>query len=144
MTIKFVNFKKTAEGLVKFFRLDKNKVTGLIGRSEEVFDDLDDKEKSTMEIMNESAQRPQKDEPMDATEEDTVEQIAEMKETRKMTRSEELRLLIEIHQRETNREARQDILQEILDIKRTSKKSWEYHGVSPADAKRITELAKTL
>ena len=39
MTIKFVDFEKTTEGLVKFFRLVKNKVSSLFGRSEEVIDD---------------------------------------------------------------------------------------------------------
>lgn len=116
------------------------------------------------ELESESTEAtPMEEEPVDVAEEEVVEQVSEledsipksdpvdvlasankMKEIKKMTKSEELRLLIEIHQRETNRETRQDILREILDIKRTSKKSWEYHGVSPADAKRITELAKTL
>lgn len=116
------------------------------------------------ELETESTEAtPMEEEPMDVAEEEAVEQVSEMedsipktdpvdvlasankmKEIKKMTKSEELRLLIEIHQKETNRTARQDILREILDIKRTSKKSWEYHGVSSADAKRITELAKTL
>lgn len=140
MTIKFVDFGKTTEGLVKFFRLVKNKVSSLFGHNEEVFDDLDDKEKSNMEIMNEASQRPQKDEPMDAI----VEQVTEMKEIKKMTRSEEIRMLVEHHKSETDSRTRKDILQNLIDLKRASKKSWKYHGVSEKDAKRITELAKTL
>ena len=144
MTIKFVDFEKTTEGLVKFFRLVKNKVSSLFGHSEEVFDDLDDKEKSIFEILNEAAQELQEDEPMGVAEEDTVEQVTEMKEIKKMTRSEEIRMLVEQHKAETDSRTRKDILQNLVDLKRASKKSWKYHGVSEKDAKRITEIAKIL
>ena len=102
-----------------------------------------------------------KAEPVAVAEENIVEQVSEiedcttksdpvdvlasankMKEIKKMTRSEEIRMLVEQHKAETDSRTRKDILQNILDLKRASKKSWEYHGVSKKDAKRITAFAK--
>lgn len=104
---------------------------------------------------------PMEDEPVDVAGEKEVEQVSEMndsfaksdpvdvlasankmKEIKKMTRSEEIRMLVEQHKSETDSHTRKDILQNLIDLKRVSKKSWEYHGVSKQDAKRITELAK--
>lgn len=75
---------------------------------------------------------------------DVLDTAKKMKEIKKMTRSEEIRMLIEQHRSESDSRIRKDLLVNLLDLKRASKKSWEYHGVSKADAKRITELAKSL
>ena len=128
MTIKIV--------LVKFFRMVKNKVSSLFGHNGEVFVDLEEKEKTIFEIMNEAAQELQEGEPLGIAN--------KMKEIKKMTRSEEIRMLVEQHKSETDSRTRRDILQNLIDLKRISKQSWEYHGVSKQDAIRITELVKTL
>ena len=75
---------------------------------------------------------------------DVLASANKIKEIKNMTRSEEIRMLVKQHKTETYSRTRKDILQNILDLKRASKKSWEYHGVSEKDAKRITEFAKTL
>lgn len=75
---------------------------------------------------------------------DVMDTASKMKEIKKMTRSEEIRMLIEQHRSESDSRIRKGLLVNLLDLKRASKKSWEYHGVSKADAKRITELAKSL
>lgn len=75
---------------------------------------------------------------------DVLASANKIKEIKNMTRSEEIRMLVKQHKTETDSRTRKDILQNILDLKRASKKSWEYHGVSEKDAKRITDLAKTL
>lgn len=75
---------------------------------------------------------------------DVLDTAKKIKEIKKMTRSEEIKMLIEQHRSETDSRIRKDLLVNLLDLKRASKKSWDYHGVSKADAKRITELAKDL
>lgn len=83
------------------------------------------------------------DEPVDVV--DTVKKVQKVKKgVGKMTRSEEIRMLVSHFKTETDRSARKDILRNIQDLKRTSKKSWDFHEVSQEDAKRLTELFKTL
>lgn len=75
---------------------------------------------------------------------DPVRVANQVKKVKKMTKSEEIKLLYEQFNATDNRNTRRDILANMLDLKRTSKKSWGYHGIEPKDAKRITDLAKTM
>lgn len=75
---------------------------------------------------------------------DVMEAIKAAKGATKMNRSAEIRLLVEQYKSESDRNTKKDILLNIRDLKRISKKSWEYHGVSKEDAKRLTEQFKYL
>lgn len=68
--------------------------------------------------------------------------ITESKVVKKMTKTEELLKCIELYKAETDRDSKRNLLMNVMALKRTAKKSWDFLGVSKADAKRITDAAK--
>lgn len=68
--------------------------------------------------------------------------ITESKVVKKMTKAEELLKCIELYKAETDRDSKRNLLMNVMALKRTAKKSWDFLGVSKADAKRITDAAK--
>lgn len=68
--------------------------------------------------------------------------ITESKVVKKMTKTEELLKCIELYKTETDRDSKRNLLMNVMALKRTAKKSWDFLGVSKADAKRITDAAK--
>lgn len=68
--------------------------------------------------------------------------ISKVKSKSKMTKAEELQKCVELYKAESDRNTRLNLLMNIMELKRSAKKSWEFLGISKADAKRITDAVK--